>query len=267
MSEVCNQNGMNRDTGDWSTPSALPVRWWLAAPDWVFRAAGLSFFGAYLAIGLQKYWPEQFWNHVPYSTLPSGLTIRMPWVPVLVDLTFLIMFVSLLVRFRPLARVSHGWVILFTMTVAFLPMIFAVWLGPLLGWIAPEWQQLYVDFLWRDQVTWQAALVGGVLITVGNVLDVWGYAVLCRSFSIVPEARVLKTTGPYRLVRHPIYLGQFVAQAGVWLCFATWHAVWIGLYMLFVALQLVRSRLEDQVLADAFGEEYQEWKQRTFWFV
>ena len=110
-------------------------------------------------------------------------------------------------------------------------------------------------------------LCGTALIVVGNLIDVSGYATLFRSVSIAAEARELKVTGLYRIVRHPIYLGQILAQAGVWLFYARTHVVWITFYVAFVAMQLYRSRLEDRVLQRAFGEPYLTWKRRTFWFV
>lgn len=243
------------------------MRLWLAAPDWSFRLLGLLFFGAFLGVGAHKYQPDQFWLYVPYCTFPNGYTLSMPWVPVLVDLTFLIMLISFLVRLRPLTRAANGWIVTYTLFTAFLPLVVVYWLGPLLGWIDRGWQFAYADFLWRNPLTWYDAFCGGSLISLGIAMETWGYFVLCKSFSIVPEARQLKTTGPYRFVRHPVYFGQFLAQAGVWLCFATLHVVWVGMYVLFVGLQLYRSKLEEDVLATAFGEEYQRWKEKTFWFV
>jgi protein-S-isoprenylcysteine O-methyltransferase Ste14 len=38
---------------------------------------------------------------------------------------------------------------------------------------------------------------------------------LGRSFSVMPEARRLVTNGPYSVIRHPVYLGEAVALAGV----------------------------------------------------
>jgi protein-S-isoprenylcysteine O-methyltransferase Ste14 len=142
-----------------------------------------------------------------------------------------------------------------------------MWLPWGLGLIDENWKRSYFQFLWPDQITWVYALIGGLLITLGNAIDVWGYFVLCRSFGIVPEARELKTNGPYRFVRHPVYLGQFLAQGGVWLFFARRHVVWVCLYVVFVALQLYRSKLEDRALEAAFGEEYKAYRRRTFWFV
>ncbi len=243
------------------------MRIWLAAPDWLFRVLGLGFFAALTWVNVRKYWDGTDWQGIFWSDIPGYGILRMPWIPVLVDLTYLLMALSFVLRFQPKARSSDGRAILLSLFTGFAPFIFVIWMAPMLSLFNPAWGTAYLRFLWPDSITWYVALIGSILITVGNIIDVWGYFVLCRSFGIVPEARELKTTGPYRFVRHPVYLGQFFAQAGVLLCFARTHVVWIGLYWLFVGLQLYRSKLEDRVLASAFGEEYQAWRRRTFWFV
>lgn len=253
----------------------LPMRVWLAAPDWLFRAAGFVFFALFTLSSAQKYLPSDpsisFWEHFktlgPWCQFPDGRLIRMPWAPVLVDLTYLLITISFIVRMNPKQRASDGRGIAVALLTGFAPLIVVVWLGPLLGWFNPQWEANYFDFLWRNPISPISVVIGGTLITLGNILDVWGYLVLCRSFAIVPEARELKTTGPYHWVRHPVYLGQFLAQGGVWLFFARLHVVWISLYVVFVALQLYRSKLEDRVLARAFGEQYEAYRRRTFWFV
>ncbi|MBU1647461.1 MAG: hypothetical protein KJ787_14105, partial [Gammaproteobacteria bacterium] len=122
-------------------------------------------------------------------------------------------------------------------------------------------------FIFDLGMSFERFCVGAACVCAGNALDVWGYASLFRSVSIVAEARDLVVSGPYRLVRHPVYLGQIVAQAGVWLLFAPLHPVWISFFACFVAMQLYRGRVEDTVLERAFGERYRMWKDRTFWFV
>ena len=245
---------------------AWPMRLWLAAPDWLFRVLGLAFFAALIWDSSQKYIYLNFWELGPYYVFPDGRVLHIPWKEVLVDLTLVLIALSFLVRFKPRTRASDGRIVAFSLFTAFAPLL-PFWGDRLLGMISPEWQYRFEVFLWRDSISLSGVLIGSALIMIGNTLDIWGYFVLCRSFGIVPEARELKTTGPYRFVRHPVYLGQFIAQAGVWLFFARLHIVWIGLYCTFVALQLYRSKLEDRVLEQAFGEEYLEWKRRTFWFV
>lgn len=243
------------------------MRLWLAAPDWLFRVCGIAFFTLFTWSSTKKYWDGTDWQGLFWSDVPGFGIVRMPWVPILVDLTYLLITVSFLVRFQPKQRSNDGTAILVSIFTGFAPLIFVVWMGPILGYFNPEWGNAYQRFLWSDTMPWYRALIGSALVTVGNIIDVWGYVVLCRSFAIVPEARELKTTGPYRWVRHPVYLGQFLAQAGVLLFFARTHVVWIGMYCLFVGLQLYRSKLEDRVLAKAFGAEYEQWQKRTFWFV
>ena len=245
---------------------AWPMRLWLATPDWVFRVLGVAFFGGYLVHRCQKYWGGNFWAEVPYYAFPNGSMLYMPWVPVLVDLTFVLIALGFCLRLPPRNRAADGWVVGYTLLTAFCPLI-PVELPALLGLFNEQWRIAYESVLWANQISLERMIVGSTMITAGNLLDLWGYTVLTRSFGIVPEARELKTSGPYHFVRHPVYLGQFIAQGGVWLCFAQTRIVWIAMYAVFIAMQLYRSKLEDRVLAEAFGDEYRQWQERTFWFV
>jgi len=242
------------------------MRLWLAAPDWVFRVAGALFFFWFLWQRSQKYLAESWKSFIPYVIFPGGERLEMPWVPILVDLTFVLIALSFCFRMPPRTRAANGWVVGYSLLTAFAPLLL-LWISPALGLFDTGWQESFETFMWRREFTWQLALLGGILLTLGNALDVWGYSVLWRSFSIVPEPRELKTTGPYRFVRHPVYLGQFFAQAAVLLISFRTHLLWISVYALFVAMQLYRSKLEDRVLQKAFGKPYRQWQERTFWFV
>ncbi len=84
--------------------------------------------------------------------------------------------------------------------------------------------------------------------------------VLGRCFGVLPEARGLVTRGPYRLVRHPVYLGEIGALVGLALSSsAAWSLPILGL---FVAAQLVRMHLEERALTLAFPE-YADYASRT----
>jgi protein-S-isoprenylcysteine O-methyltransferase Ste14 len=86
-------------------------------------------------------------------------------------------------------------------------------------------------------------------------------AVLGRCFGILPDVRGLVTRGPYRLVRHPLYLGELTAVLGVVL--GSRDPLWAGLTWLFcVGLQLVRTGYEERNIRAEFPE-YDAYAART----
>ena len=86
---------------------------------------------------------------------------------------------------------------------------------------------------------------------------------LGASFAVRPEAKVLVTTGLYSRIRHPMYF--FLDLFLVALVIASQWPLLLVLWGLFFLLQTMQSRREDRVLADAFGEEYERYRART-WF-
>ena len=100
-------------------------------------------------------------------------------------------------------------------------------------------------------------------MTLSSTLTAWGIWTLRRSFSITVEARDLVTEGPYRWVRHPVYLGEVLSAAMV----TTWRLSLANgaMLALFAGLQLYRSRLEERKLARAFPEAYPAWARGTWW--
>ena len=83
---------------------------------------------------------------------------------------------------------------------------------------------------------------------------------LRRSFSVLPEARRLVTSGPYSLIRHPVYLSEEITLFGVMLQFVQpWAFLVFAIQLCF---QFARIPFEERVLADAYPE-YAEYSSRT----
>ena len=79
-------------------------------------------------------------------------------------------------------------------------------------------------------------------------------------FGVLPEARGLVTRGPYRLVRHPVYLGELGACAGLVMgAPTTWN---LCAAAVLLSGQLVRMRLEERALEREFPE-YAAYAERT----
>ena len=99
-------------------------------------------------------------------------------------------------------------------------------------------------------------------MTLATVLTVWGMWTLRRSFSITVEARELVTGGPYRFIRHPVYTGEILAAAAV----AVWRFSWVNaaILSLFIVLQLVRARMEEEKLVRNFPV-YKEYAKKVWW--
>lgn len=254
-------------------PPGLLGRVWLATPAWAFQAAGALVFLGYVAFQLPAYF-ENFKLAGRVYFGPNVSTWYVPWGKVLIDLNFLIIGLAFIFRAQAKKVVSHPRHIVIPVIAAFWPM-FPFWTlvilslleQPYIGLVDPGTAQAYRAFMF-DASRWSVAsfLTGAGLIIAGNALDVWGYLTLFRSISIVPEARQLKTGGPYRFVRHPVYFGQLLAQGGLWLVLARTHAVWIAFFACFAAMQLYRSRLEEEVLERHFGDDYRAYRKRALWF-
>lgn len=116
-----------------------------------------------------------------------------------------------------------------------------------------------------DWVAW-----AGLATTItGLALNVWVHWALDVNFSALLHLRdehSLVTTGPYRWVRHPMYTALFVFLAGLTLLtrnLIPGVAPAVGLAVL-VALRVPR---EEAMLAERFGEAWEEYCRRTGRFV
>jgi protein-S-isoprenylcysteine O-methyltransferase Ste14 len=93
-------------------------------------------------------------------------------------------------------------------------------------------------------------LVSLLLTIGGTAFAACAVLVLARSISVMPEARRLITSGPYTLMRHPLYLGEMVATAGLALQYLMpWALLLLGLHCIF---QFERMRNEERILLQAF---------------
>lgn len=139
---------------------------------------------------------------------------------------------------------------------AILPGFLTVFFAPPLEW-------LYLPATLPRNVWMQAT--GLVLILAAVALRILARAHIRGLYSghvEVQAAHRLVRSGPYRLVRHPGYLGFLLLALGV----AAGYSSLIGLIAIPVFLLpglAYRMRVEERLLIQHFGEEYREYSRRT----
>jgi protein-S-isoprenylcysteine O-methyltransferase Ste14 len=108
--------------------------------------------------------------------------------------------------------------------------------------------------------------VGLALLASG--LLVWMFRTLGKNLTdtvVTRKQHALVTTGPYRLVRHPLYSSAALAIAGNSLVMANWFIFGAG--CLALMLLTIRTRKEEENLIARFGNDYRDYMQRTGRFV
>ncbi len=102
-----------------------------------------------------------------------------------------------------------------------------------------------------------------VLSFAGLCLVIAGKVVLGRSFGLVPANRGVVASGPYLLVRHPIYSGYLITHIGFLLAHpSVWNIVLLGVAD---AALIVRALYEERILIR--DERYREYCSRVGWHL
>lgn len=85
--------------------------------------------------------------------------------------------------------------------------------------------------------------IGLLILLLGQFLSIWGILTLTKSFSLLPEARELVTTGPYKLFHHPIYVGYSMVMFAQVLLYQNLY-IFIG-FIIAVLLFILRAKFEN----------------------
>lgn len=119
---------------------------------------------------------------------------------------------------------------------------------------------------WRHLQYWQPelAVLGALFAVASTALLLWArwvLGVMWASIPLVHEHHELRTEGPYRIVRHPIYTGLLGLVLGGML--ACGFGVWIVFLAVAVPWLLRRVRIEDGMMAGQFGAAYEAYRARV----
>ena len=125
-------------------------------------------------------------------------------------------------------------------------------LEPRISAMAGSFIMYGVVFFPRPDLSLSLEMVSTILILVGTAGAVVTLYQLGRSFSVMAESRHLAMSGPYRFVRHPLYLTEGIAIIGMFMQFASgWTALMLAVQ---IAFQFRRIHNEESVLSAKFPE-------------
>jgi protein-S-isoprenylcysteine O-methyltransferase Ste14 len=140
----------------------------------------------------------------------------------LISESFTVFFLLIRRPANAISTAARDWVLALCTTVV--PLL----LRPASGPVGPVW-------------------VGEVLIILGVSFQLFAKIVLGRSFGLVAAHRGLKQSGPYRLVRHPMYAGYLACHVGLWYLYPSfWN---LCVYALCWSMQVLRVLREETHLS------------------
>lgn len=96
--------------------------------------------------------------------------------------------------------------------------------------------------------TWTSLGAGTSIALIGEALRIWAAGHLEKS-------REVTQSGPYRFMRHPLYIGSSIIAIGC--AIATWHPMVAAIIALYLATTIPAAiRAEEAHLRDKFGAAY-----------
>jgi protein-S-isoprenylcysteine O-methyltransferase Ste14 len=108
--------------------------------------------------------------------------------------------------------------------------------------------------LWLAQPTWRSIAIGGGVAAIGEALRVW-------AAGHVEKSREVTRSGPYRWLRHPLYVGSSIIGVGLALSAGSrLVALLIAVYLCTTIPAAILS--EEAHLREKFGGAYDDYVRR-----
>jgi protein-S-isoprenylcysteine O-methyltransferase Ste14 len=127
------------------------------------------------------------------------------------------------------------------------------------------WAFLYRRFLPDDvRLGW----FGAIVAFLGALFAVWARWTIGKDWSAevqIKQGHELIRTGPYRMIRHPIYTGLLVAVVGTSIVTAQVRSLLGLLIILFGFIR--KAKKEESFLSAEFGPAFAEHRRRTGFFL
>ena len=108
------------------------------------------------------------------------------------------------------------------------------------------------------------AAAGALLAWLGAAFAVWAKLTLGRwfsaSFGVKPEHRLV-TTGPYAIVRHPMYTALVLLGVGLGVAYDS--VLTVALALLYLVPFALHTYIEEQIFVQHFGDAWRDYAARV----
>ena len=110
-------------------------------------------------------------------------------------------------------------------------------------------------------------IIGLALYLIFSWIQIWVTKVLGDNYSqdiAIKKEHQLVTSGPFKFVRHPQYLSQFLLDIGG--AAATLSFILAPLALIQIPFLFLRASFEDKILDKHFGENFRNYKKKSGMF-
>jgi protein-S-isoprenylcysteine O-methyltransferase Ste14 len=106
-------------------------------------------------------------------------------------------------------------------------------------------------------------IIGVIVLVAGTLFTLWARVALGTMWSssiTLKSDHVLRTYGPYRITRHPIYTGMLTMLIGSTL---TTGVIFVPVFIVAVLILFIKIRNEEKLMIETFGQQYLDFRQRV----
>lgn len=184
----------------------------------------------------------------PHNMELANRAFAFAWI------TFLLVWVAAVGFSKPQARTIPSGVRIAQAIVLLAGFLFIFNRRIQIGWLAtPIWH-----------VNLSIAIAAVALTWAGVLFAIWARFTLGSNWSGRPMVKVdheLVVKGPYRLARHPIYTGLFLATVGSALLVGRW-SIAPGILLVLIGL-FMKMAQEEKLMTETFPAAYPEYRERV----
>ena len=144
--------------------------------------------------------------------------------------------------------------------------MFMLRIGGLMIWLSVISYIFYPAAVFWSLITFPSWMVwiGAAASAVSVFLLVWMFTSLGKNITdsvSIREEHSLITSGPYRYIRHPLYVFGALLFLSISLIMGSWFIPLVGIPT--YAILIYRTGIEEEMLTERFGNKYTQYMQRT----